>query len=121
MTRCCLKFIDKDCINIMNVYKYKNNVYKYESLSKEQKYVFDKITKTNVMFFVNAGGGCGKSFCAITIANYFSINKTIFTSSTGVASIQFPNGKQHIQSLGFQLLLANKNFIWIDFWKRKKK
>ena len=84
MSLSCLNFEDIHCINPIEIFLYQSYLYKVENLNKEQHEIYKIITKSiNSVFFLNAPAGCGKSFCAKTISNFFGTNRTLFTASTG--------------------------------------
>ena len=73
---------------------YEPELYDVSNLNEEQKLIFDTITTgLGKLFFIDAPGGCGKSFTAITLANYFDLNNVQFVASTGVAAVNLPYGK----------------------------
>ncbi len=83
-------FIDEEII----LNPYEPDLFTYSNLNKDQKEIFKAITdgKDN-FFFIDAPGGCGKTFTAITLANHFDINLVQFVASTGVAAVNLPYGK----------------------------
>ena len=73
---------------------YEPETYNFVKLNEEQKNIFNAITQgTEKLFFIDAPGGCGKSFTAITLANHFDLNYVQFVASTGVAAVNLPYGK----------------------------
>ena len=73
---------------------YQKEKYCVNNLTKEQKEVFDAVDNgEDKLFFIDAPGGCGKSFTAITIANEVGLHNVQFVASTGVAAVNLPNGK----------------------------
>ena len=70
------------------------NLYNFNNLNKEQKEIYEAITQGDRnLFFIDAPGGCGKSFTAITLANHFDLNYVQFVASTGVAAVNLPHAK----------------------------